>query len=121
LNLTAIELEETLSFSLEYCTKLFKKETVERFIKYFKRLTASVIANPDQPLSEPEILPEEEKAGILRMSTGEIETVDNPRTIQRMFEETVEKGPGKTALVLGENQLTYEELNQKANQLAWCG
>ncbi|UCH93962.1 MAG: amino acid adenylation domain-containing protein [Candidatus Aminicenantes bacterium] len=56
LNLAAVDLGETLYFSLEYCTKLFKRETIERFIKYFKRTAESVINNPGQQLSELEIL-----------------------------------------------------------------
>jgi non-ribosomal peptide synthetase component F len=48
LTLTAIEAgkEESLSFTLDYNTQLFKPETVERFVNYFKEIAAAVVENP---------------------------------------------------------------------------
>lgn len=45
--LSGVEVGERLFLSLEYCTKLFKKKTIEKFIGYFKEIVSTVIKNPD--------------------------------------------------------------------------
>jgi len=52
LNLSAVEAGEHLFFTLEYCTKLFKKETVECFISYFKEIVSVVVADSDVKLKD---------------------------------------------------------------------
>jgi tyrocidine synthetase III len=120
LNLTAVDRGQTLHFGLEYCTKLFKKETVERFIAIFKRITDAIINDPDQRLKEIEILNTEEKTEILNISEGKTEPLQDRtnRTIHRWFEATAAKHPHKTALVMHDKQLTYEQLDKDSNRMA---
>ena len=54
-----------MAFSLEYCTRLFRHETIERFIQYFQGLIDSIIENPGKMISEIEIIPDDEKKKIL--------------------------------------------------------
>jgi len=61
LTLQGIEKGEELYFTFEYRTRLFKKETVERFTRYFKKLLLSVVQCPDRQISELEIISEQEK------------------------------------------------------------
>jgi non-ribosomal peptide synthetase component F len=61
LNLLGFEDGEQLHFSFEYSAKLFKKETMQRYIKYFKRITADVIENPRKKIRNIEMISEEEK------------------------------------------------------------
>ncbi|UCH96575.1 MAG: amino acid adenylation domain-containing protein, partial [Candidatus Aminicenantes bacterium] len=49
------DLGKRVVFRFEYCTKLFKKETIERFIKYFKELVHAVAGNPNVTLNNIEI------------------------------------------------------------------
>jgi amino acid adenylation domain-containing protein len=67
LNFAGFEIEEEEQFylSIEYCVKLFKKETIEKFIHYFKNITSQIIDNPDIRLNEIELLSEDEKNKIL--------------------------------------------------------
>ncbi|UCH98177.1 MAG: non-ribosomal peptide synthetase, partial [Candidatus Aminicenantes bacterium] len=57
--------KEELFFDLEYCTKLFKKETIERFVGYFKNILSAVISAPQQELEDIEITTEQEKKQLL--------------------------------------------------------
>ncbi|UCH97508.1 MAG: AMP-binding protein, partial [Candidatus Aminicenantes bacterium] len=118
LNLAGMDLGETLQFSLEYCKQLFKKETIKKIIKYFKRIVRAVITNPEQRLSKLEILCDEEKAEILRISSGKTGDTAGHCTIHQWFEEMVKKVPENTALVWGETWITYDQLNKKADRLA---
>jgi hypothetical protein len=52
LTLTGVEKEGCMMFGLEYCTKLFKKETIERYIGYFKNIISVVIENREIPLED---------------------------------------------------------------------
>ena len=130
LNLEAVESHGTLSFSLEYCTRLFKKSTINRLIGYFHRIVLQVTENLGTTLSQIEILSREEKQQLLEMATGPIEVIDRRETIHHWFEQQVEKTPDNIAVV-GTHEvherasflsalisITYSELNRKANQLA---
>ncbi|UCH92161.1 MAG: amino acid adenylation domain-containing protein [Candidatus Aminicenantes bacterium] len=121
LSLSAFEGENELKFHFEYCTKLFKKTTIERFINYFKNIIFSISSNPRQTLSGIEIIPGEEKRKILlEFNHTGMEYPDN-KTIHQIFTEQVDKTPHKIAVVGGENKsihITYKEFNEKANQLA---
>ncbi|UCH98693.1 MAG: non-ribosomal peptide synthetase, partial [Candidatus Aminicenantes bacterium] len=59
------EIGEKLHFTLEYCTKLFKKETVLRFARYFQTIVTAVVEYPGKKISRIEIIAEEEKNRIL--------------------------------------------------------
>jgi acyl carrier protein len=65
LTLVACENNGAIDFSLEYCTKLFKKETIERFIGYFTQIIISVIKKPDARIYDIEMVGEEEHKQLL--------------------------------------------------------
>ncbi|MCP4148403.1 MAG: non-ribosomal peptide synthetase, partial [bacterium] len=121
LTLQAIEAREGLEFSLEYSTRLFKKETIERFIGYFKQVTASVIKDHRQAIYEIDVLPETEKRRLLLEYNKTALDYPKDKTIYELFQEQVEKTPGKEAVKecvkTGEGQtLTYRELNERTNR-----
>ena len=55
MTLNARETGEILSFDLEYCTKLFKKTTIKKFISYFQEITTAVVENPGNKLGDIEL------------------------------------------------------------------
>ena len=63
--LFGIENEDSVAFSLEYCTRLFKPATVERFITHFKHIISSVLADPTGKLKDIELISKDDKARIL--------------------------------------------------------
>ncbi|MCP4154778.1 MAG: AMP-binding protein, partial [bacterium] len=118
LMLVAMEVEDRLQFTFEYSTKLFKKETIERFITYFKTVVTGVIGAPGQTLGEIEIVTGPEKEQLL-IEFNETETqYPRDRTIHRHFEQQVERHPDSVAVKNRDNSLTYKELNNKAALLA---
>jgi hypothetical protein len=52
LYLAAIDVGKNFYFAFEYCTKLFKGETMERFIKYFMEILDSILKNQDITLDD---------------------------------------------------------------------
>ena len=118
LTLNAVEGEDTIYFNLEYCTKLFKKETIERMGEHFGNILEEVLSDPDTRLCDIEMLSEEEKQQILYDFNNTKAEYPKDKTIHQLFEEQAAKTPDNIALVFEDKQLTYRELNEKSNQLA---
>ncbi|MCU0287155.1 MAG: amino acid adenylation domain-containing protein, partial [Acidobacteria bacterium] len=131
LALDAVDLGERCLFNIEYCSRLFKPETINRFISYFKRLLNSLSGNGGKKLSELDIITGEEKHQILsEFNDTKVEYPKN-KTIHQLFEEQVEKSPDRIALVGGATvqlvqpariqrpvSLTYHQLNEQSSHLA---
>jgi iturin family lipopeptide synthetase B len=128
-----IELEERIHLNIEYSTTLFKPATIEGFLRYIKKIVSQLAGNMDQKLANIEIIAPEEKKAILEMSRGVKEIYDMGKTIHQLFAEQAARSGDSTALVcikqdveaqgamplpVNHIYLTYNELNQKANQLA---
>ncbi|MCP4156330.1 MAG: AMP-binding protein, partial [bacterium] len=123
MTLQAIEIEGRLEFSLEYSTKLFKKETINRFIGYFRQIATTAIKNPTREIYKIEVLPAAEKQRLLIEFNKTAKEYPKDKTIYELFQEQVEKTPEKEAVRVcgqeGEEQtLTYRELNENTNRLA---
>ena len=102
----------------EYNTDLFDAKTIERMVRHFTNLLEGIVAQPKNRLSELSLLTESERQTLL--VNWNDTTADYPRDkcIHELFEAQVEKAPDGIAVVFEEQQLTYCELNAKANQLA---
>jgi amino acid adenylation domain-containing protein len=115
-----LELQETsegLAGRFEYSTDLFDAETIERMLGNFQTLLEGIVTNPEQKIAELPLLTEFERQQLAVWNKTE---TDYPKDacIHQLFEEQVEKSPNAIALVFEDEQLTYQELNQRANQLA---
>ncbi|MCP4150500.1 MAG: AMP-binding protein, partial [bacterium] len=95
----AEENEDNLNIDLEYSSELFKEETVLRFISYFKQLTASVLEEREQRISQIEVIPASEKQQLLINFNNTATEYPKEKTIYRIFEEQVEKTPDNTAII----------------------
>ncbi len=115
--LMGAETEEGLQFIIEYSTALFKEETIERFVKYFKKIVSSVSTDIWQRLSEIEIISLEEKLDILYIFNDTEAEYEKDKTIFQVFEEQVEKTPDNIAVIFQDCWLSYREFNGRVNQL----
>ena len=107
-----------LNLNFEYCTKLFKKETIERFSEHYINVVERIINNFDTNIEDIDILSEEEKHKILYEFNNTEREYPKDNTIIELFEEQVEKTPNNIAVVFEDKKLTYKELNEKANMIA---
>jgi tyrocidine synthetase-3 len=120
MSLTCVEQSESLYFTVEYCTKLFKKETIERFTQYFRKIVTSVLKGTGQEICEIDIMPGSEKRLLLYEYNDTGAEYPGDKTLHELFAEQVEKTPDRIAASeAGElRMLSYGKLNEKANQLA---
>jgi tyrocidine synthetase-3 len=114
------EWQNRLFLVVEYCTRLFKQATIERFIAYFKEIIAAVIAEPAVRLSKIAIISEEERRQILYVFNDT--KVDYPagQTIHSLFEEQVRRTPHAAAVGSEDGCLSYRELSRQSDELACC-
>ncbi|MBA4532700.1 non-ribosomal peptide synthetase [Brevibacillus halotolerans] len=110
--------QDEIVFRIEYSTKLFTHKTVERMAGHFLQIIRTIIANTEVTLSDIDMLTEEEKQLLLVQFNDNSAVFSSDQTIHQLFEEQVEKHPHEIAVVNEQVQLTYQELNAKANQLA---
>jgi amino acid adenylation domain-containing protein len=101
-----------------YNTDLFNADTIERMNGHFQTLLEGIIADPERPISELPLLTGKEQQQLL-VEWNDTQT-ENPhaKCIYRLFEEQVERTPDAVAVTFQQQQLTYRELNSRANQLA---
>ena len=109
---------EGLIGRFEYSTDLFEVTTIERMITHWQTLLESIVTNPEQRLSDVSILPELEKYRVLQEWNDTKTVYPTDICLHQLFEMQVEQTPNAIALTFKDMQLTYQELNQRANQIA---
>jgi amino acid adenylation domain-containing protein len=103
--------------AINYSTDLFGAETVERMLGHYERLLTAVVENPEQRIWELPLLTDEERNQLQKWShAGKADGRD--WTITELFEECVARMPNNVAVEYQGQELTYGELNRRANQLA---
>ncbi|MCY9731803.1 amino acid adenylation domain-containing protein, partial [Paenibacillus apiarius] len=118
LTFSLTEEAEGIAGTIEYARSLYKEETIERMAAHFKQVIDAILSDPQRKLSSIEIISPEEKAQILETFNDTAADYPRDKTIHQLFEEQAERTPDQAAVVYEESQLTYRELNTKANQLA---
>ena len=102
----------------EYNSDLFKATTITRMLGHFQTLLEGIVANPNQRLSDLPLLTEVERNQLLIEWNQTRTDSSHNLCIHQLLEEQVERTPDAVAVIFGNQQLTYRELNQRANQLA---
>lgn len=118
ITLNVIEMNDFLELEFEYCTKLFKKETIERFISCFENITKEVIDDPNLKLSDIKPIPNDEIYHIIHDFNDTAREYEKDKTIHGQFEEQAARTPDGIAVIYGDKGITYRELNEKANRIA---
>ncbi|MBD3267592.1 amino acid adenylation domain-containing protein, partial [bacterium] len=112
-----IEEENCLHMDFQYNTQLFKRETIERWVAYFKHLLIQIERQPTAPLGAMDFLPESETQWLKQCNQTQAAYPQN-KTLVDLFNKQVKETPHRTAVICGENRVTYEELDRRANQIA---
>ncbi|HEV7905478.1 MAG TPA: amino acid adenylation domain-containing protein [Pyrinomonadaceae bacterium] len=118
MTLWMLEVDGELVGDLQYNTDLFNAATVERMARSFEALVEELLDQPDERLSQLSLLTSGERRRLL--SEWNQTTVDYPQTscIHELFEAWAARTPDAPAVAFEGGELTYRELNARANQLA---
>lgn len=118
LDLTMHEEPDGFTGSIEFNTDLFEASTIQRMIGHWHTLLTGLIANPDLPIDVLPLMTQDEQHQILVEWNATQAPFPQEYCAQHLFEQQVERTPDAVAVVYGNAQLTYRELNARANQLA---
>lgn len=118
LTLYMLEEADELTGIFEYSTDLFDATTIERARGHFQTLLEGIVANPQESISTLPLLKEDEKEQLLVQWNDTQTDYPQDKCIHQMFEAQVERSPDSIAVVFEDRQLTYQELNEQANQQA---
>ncbi|MGW2195201.1 non-ribosomal peptide synthetase [Streptosporangium sp. NPDC001682] len=118
LSVTMSDRPDGLSGSAVFSTDLFERDTVQRLMDGYVRLLEAVASAPDEPISNLELLPQDERRRVLR----EWNDTDVRFTVAScphdLIAEQVRRSPEAVAVVDPHGDLTYAELDRRSNQVA---
>src|SRR5581483_4217290 len=107
-----------LRAGLTYNADLFRPATIARMLGHYQMMLEGMTAHPDQHLSQLQLLsPQEERQLLVAWNDTRVEFPAD-ECIHTQFEAQVQRTPDSVALAFEQEQLTYSELNLRANQLA---
>ncbi|MGL5832200.1 MAG: non-ribosomal peptide synthetase, partial [Waterburya sp.] len=107
-----------LDVCFEYNCDRFEANDIQRLLRHYQTILENVVINPDLHLSQIDILTIAERHQILfEWNETQVE-YPTDKCIHKLFETQVAKTPGAVAIIYQNQQLTYQELNIRANQLA---
>jgi amino acid adenylation domain-containing protein len=112
-----IEQPTGLACEFTYNSNLFDAAQITRMMQHWQVLLESIVANPEQPVATLNLLTPEELQQQAVWNHTQVNYPDD-QCIHQLFEQQVAKTPEAIALIFEEQQLTYRELNQRADVLA---
>jgi len=118
LTLDLTEHSDGIKGSIEYNTDLYDQRTIERLVQHFHSVLSTVAAQPELRLSQLPLLTADETHLLSEWNDTAVDYQSRPQLLHQLFEQQAARTPAATALVFEETRLTYEQVNERANQVA---
>ena len=119
LSVEAVPQDDKINLTFEYSTDLFTEEFIKKMSNHYLNIINTVLNNINLQISNISMLSENEKNRILYEFNNTYKPYPKDKTIVDLFEEQVLKTPDNIAVIFEDEKLTYKELNEKANSLAF--
>jgi amino acid adenylation domain-containing protein len=116
LNLT--ESEEGIGGVVEYSLDLYQRETIERLARHYERVLKEMVGDAERRIREIELMSGTEREQVLVVWNETARAYPRDRATHELFEEQVQRRPEAVAVVYEEQEVSYGELNRRANRLA---
>ncbi len=110
------EVPEGLRVSVEYRTDLFDAVTIDRLVEHLRLLIETAVAAPDQPISTLPLITQREREAMAAWNATAKERPD--LCVHELIEAQAVRTPDAVAVRIGEADLTYRALNERADRLA---
>jgi amino acid adenylation domain-containing protein len=111
--------DDLIGVELDYNPAAFDPGFAERFGSHFN-CCLSYLSDVGVPLRAIDVIPADEKRRLLSNSGGISKSLPAEPTLHQLFEQQAERTPEAVAVWFGDKSLTYRQLNEKANQLAYA-
>ena len=107
-----------IEVQVEFSLDLFDPETISGLTQRFRILLEGIIADPDERIWALPLLSAEERRQLLTVWNATVAEYPRDKQIHQLVEEQVARTPEALAVIFRTDQMTYRELNRRANQLA---
>ncbi len=119
LTLFMSETPEGFEGLIEYSTDLFQPATIQRLLKNYETLLESIARNPDESVAALPLLAADERRHLLEeLNQTEVSYAEKDYGLHQLFEIQAKKTPNRIAVSFENRQISYRELDERANQLA---
>ncbi|MGB3637977.1 MAG: amino acid adenylation domain-containing protein, partial [Rivularia sp. (in: cyanobacteria)] len=118
LRLACIEQQDKLRLYFYYDTDLFATENIQNLAEQLETLLENIISTPEIAISKLNILPEKDYQQLIYQFNNTQTEFPQNQLLHQLFEQQVKINPNHIAVVYENQQLTYKELNTRANQVA---
>ena len=118
LTVLVTEAGRNLRLRLEYSTELFAQATVERWARQFRVLVEGIVTEPWRHISEFALDTPEERRKALAWGAGAVTEYERDACVHEIFEAQAARSPSAVALAWDHTEMSYGELNHRANLLA---
>uniref|UniRef100_UPI000B0B1E83 non-ribosomal peptide synthetase n=1 Tax=Pseudomonas sp. BIOMIG1BD TaxID=1758731 RepID=UPI000B0B1E83 len=112
------ESQQQLHASLSYATDLFEASTIERMARHWQNLLQAMVADQQQAIGQLNLLDEAEQRQIIQLWDRTDSGFPATRLVHELVADRARETPEAVAVIFGEQQLTYGELERSANRLA---
>jgi aspartate racemase len=112
-----VERKEGWRASCDYSTDLFDRSSAERMLGHFKQLLGEIADNPAKPIGSLDVLTGAESETLAAWA-GHLRDYPRDADIGSLFLATAEENPNRTALVNGQQRITYQQLAKEARHVA---
>ncbi len=119
LTLSIAETNDGLVGGLQYSTDLFDEVTIKRMLSHYERILEEMVFNPQQRVGELRMLSAAEEQQVVVAWNDTEREYAREACIHELFAEQAARRPEAIAVIAEGEQVSYGELNQRANQLAW--
>jgi amino acid adenylation domain-containing protein/non-ribosomal peptide synthase protein (TIGR01720 family) len=118
LNFDFGEVGDAMFSRIEYNTDIYNRGTIQQMIDHLEQILTEVVASPDQPINQLDILSSAQKQQLLGEFNPTAVAYPKEKTVSELFDEQVAKTPDAIALEFEGTILSYAQLNERANRLA---
>ncbi|HEU5377684.1 MAG TPA: amino acid adenylation domain-containing protein [Ktedonobacteraceae bacterium] len=118
LEIYVYEKPEGVQVIFEYSVDLFDHATIVQLARHYQRILEEVVTNPDLPIAMIPLLTQKEQAAILQSGTSQTMPLPQEQLITDLVTVHAQTRPEATALLFGDQSLSYAELNARVNQCA---
>ncbi len=109
---------EELELTIEYNTDIYDLKLIQRLFSHLENLIEKCLNTPNLPIQKVDYINKEEKKELIT-KFNLTETLNKPNTVIGFFEEQVQKTPDDIAVIFTNKNLTFKEVNDRSNQLAY--
>ncbi|AVM08497.1 non-ribosomal peptide synthetase [Bacillus velezensis] len=110
--------EDLIDLKLCFNEQVYDRQYMMQVLGHLNRIFSVILFQPDLPLGQVNILPESETHTLLVDNQTAKTEYPRDKTVYQLFEEQMKRTPDQAAVICGEKQFTYRQLNERANQLA---